>query len=83
MEISNKPRKEIFHITGMSLRSVLRWVKKFNEPRDLDIGPGETPREGQKKKKTPRLLSDVSARTVQRRLHENLKYRPEAPNKYK
>lgn len=96
---AGKSNKEIASITGVSLRSVQRWTKKFRDcgntdpplqkkstgrprkttlrtlkvlRRQVDNKPCITAPE--LKEKNPLLLSHVSVRTVQRRLHDDLKF---------
>lgn len=92
--------QEISNITGVKLRTVQRWVKRYRDggevltpthrkrvgmtrktsartlniiKRQTDCNPRVTAKE--LKEQNPALLGEVSLRTVQRRLHEDLHYR--------
>lgn len=90
--------REISEYSGVKIRSVQRWLKRYRETGDAAILPVPRPRPGrpkvvsprtvnilkrqversprknarQVKLENPRLLGDVSLRTVQRRLHDDV-----------
>ena len=96
---AGQSNKLIHEVTGINLRSVQRWTKKFRDAGMDDI-PLPLPRSGRPritsprvlnilrrqvdsnphctgaelKETNPQLLSHVSLRTVNRRLHEDLQY---------